>query len=175
MNETGHLEACTIQVLQPLRKARQERVLDQVRNPSCDQVRPLMILSDEPVVPLGDPPAVLHAPEQVEVGHPAAQYQVVGARQAESGVGIGQSAARTPADLAVKQLPRLIFERHARQQVLSPLLRRQYGIQVRMDGGIKQPFLLDNPRTARNMYLLKASSLLRSADGIVRLRGFAKR
>jgi branched chain amino acid efflux pump len=40
------------------------------------------------------------------------------------------------------------FERHARQQVLSPLLRRQYGIQVRMDGGIKHPFPLDNPRTA---------------------------
>ncbi|HEY6810972.1 MAG TPA: hypothetical protein VIZ70_07575 [Propionibacteriaceae bacterium] len=44
MNETGRVEACAIQVLQPLRQVRQERVVDQVRDLLGEQFRPLLIL-----------------------------------------------------------------------------------------------------------------------------------
>ena len=44
LNETGRVEACAIQVLQPLRQARQERVIDQVRYQLGEQFRPLLIL-----------------------------------------------------------------------------------------------------------------------------------
>jgi hypothetical protein len=44
LNETGRVEACAIQVLQPLRQVRQERVVDQVRDLLGEQFRPLLIL-----------------------------------------------------------------------------------------------------------------------------------
>jgi hypothetical protein len=44
LNQTGCVEACAIQVLQPLRQAWQERVIDQVRYQLDEQFRPLLIL-----------------------------------------------------------------------------------------------------------------------------------
>jgi hypothetical protein len=44
LNQTARVEACAIQVLQPLRQARQKRVIDQVRYQLDEQFRPLLIL-----------------------------------------------------------------------------------------------------------------------------------
>ena len=44
LNQTACVEVCAIQVLQPLRHARQERVIDQVRYQLGEQFRPLLIL-----------------------------------------------------------------------------------------------------------------------------------
>jgi hypothetical protein len=44
LNQTACVEACAIQVLQPLRQAWQERVIDQVRYQLDEQFRPLLIL-----------------------------------------------------------------------------------------------------------------------------------
>jgi hypothetical protein len=44
LNQTACVEVCAIQVLQPLRQARQERVIDQVRYQLGEQFRPLLIL-----------------------------------------------------------------------------------------------------------------------------------
>ena len=49
LNETACVEACAIQVLQPLRQARQERVFDQVRYQLGEQFRSLLILRVSPV------------------------------------------------------------------------------------------------------------------------------
>jgi hypothetical protein len=44
LNETARVDACAIQVLQPRRQARQERIVDQVRYQLGEQFRPLLIL-----------------------------------------------------------------------------------------------------------------------------------
>jgi hypothetical protein len=44
LNQTACVEVCAIQVLQPRRQARQERVIDQVRYQLGEQFRPLLIL-----------------------------------------------------------------------------------------------------------------------------------
>jgi hypothetical protein len=45
-NQTGRIEACTIQAFQSVYQAGQERVLDHVRDVLCEQAGPLLILVD---------------------------------------------------------------------------------------------------------------------------------
>ena len=45
-NQTGRIEACTIQAFQSVYQAGQERVLDHVRDPFHEKVSPLLILGD---------------------------------------------------------------------------------------------------------------------------------
>jgi hypothetical protein len=45
-DETGRIEACTIQAFQSVYQAGQERILDHVRDPFHEEVRPLLILGE---------------------------------------------------------------------------------------------------------------------------------
>jgi len=76
LNQTACVEVCAIQVLQPLRHARQERVIDQVRYQLGEQFRPLLILRRvvgaqspvEPVLPCPRQNTSLLRPSWPQVG-----------------------------------------------------------------------------------------------------------
>jgi hypothetical protein len=76
LNGTARVEACAIQVLQPLRQAQRERVFDQVRYQLGEQFRPLLILRRvasaesrvEPVLPCSGEKTSLLRPSWPQAG-----------------------------------------------------------------------------------------------------------